>query len=420
MTLSSAITIKDLRDAARRRLPRLAFDFIEGGVEDERCLVRNEEAFAQYHLLPRYFVDISQRSQKTSLFDRSYDSPFGICPTGTAGLWRANADEMLAEAASGANVPFLLSCASNISLKTAMQRAPGNIWFQLYGVRDRTIGERMLGHARDAGIETLVVTADVPVLPNRERNMRNGFSRPLRLTPSIIRDVLTHPLWLADYIRAGARMPMMYHYAPFAEAGASSDKVADLFSAQIPASDHGWDVFEKFRALWPRKLVVKGILHPADARRALDLGADGIIVSNHGGRQLDFAPSPIEMLPAICAEVGDKMTVMLDSGVRRGSDILVALCLGAQFVFVGRATLYGVAAYGRPGVSKAIEILRREIDINMGQLGCTDIAALGPHLFAHNHTAPVGDASQARPSFGRRLGIQRSSLSRELGSAAAG
>src|SRR5271156_2142457 len=176
--VTSALTIEDLRRAAKRRLPRIAFDFIEGGVEDERCLARNEAAFARYRLLPRYLIDVSKRRQAAMLFGKTYDSPFGICPTGMAGLWRPNADEMLAQAAAAANIPFILSCASNIALRTALRLAPGNIWFQLYAARDRTLGERMLCQARDHGVETLVVTVDVPVTPNRERNMRNGFSRP--------------------------------------------------------------------------------------------------------------------------------------------------------------------------------------------------------------------------------------------------
>jgi L-lactate dehydrogenase (cytochrome)/(S)-mandelate dehydrogenase len=382
MKIDQAITIEDLRKAAKRRLPRILFDFIEGGVEDERGLARNAGIFGQFTLLPRYFVDVSRRTQTTTLFGKTYASPFGICPTGAAGLWRPGADEMLARAAAAANIPFILSIASNASIETTVKLAPGNMWSQLYCARDRSIADRLLPRVRDLGVETLVVTADVPVSANRERSMRNGFRRPLRLTAATVIDGLRHPAWLAGYLRAGGRMPLLQTWAPYVRAGASGDEVAEHFASQFPTADVTWADLERWRRAWPGKLVVKGILHPDDAARAAGLGVDGIIVSNHGGRQLDTAPSPIEALPAIRAAVGPRFTLMLDSGIRRGSDILIALCLGIQFVFVGRATLYGVAAFGLPGAQRAIAILRREIDVNMGQIGCASVAALGPQMIA--------------------------------------
>jgi L-lactate dehydrogenase (cytochrome)/(S)-mandelate dehydrogenase len=379
MSLDTIVNIDDLRHVARRRLPRIAFDFIEGGVEGESGLARNEDAFRRYRLLPRYLVDVSSRDQTTTLFGRTYDSPFGICPTGAAGLWRTGADDMLAQAAKAANIPFLMSCSSTGSIESAVRHAPGNMWFQLYGSRDRAISRQMIERVRDLGVETLVITVDVPVSPRRERNMRNGFARPLRLRLSTILDGLRRPSWLAGYLRAGGGMPRMENWAPYAKPGATPDDVADVYAAQTPSADHTWHDIEQYRRMWPGKLVLKGILHPEDAVRAVAIGTDGIIVSNHGGRQLDLAPSPLEVLPAIREAVGPDQTLMIDSGVRRGTDILVARCLGAQFAFVGRATLYGVAAYGLPGAHKAIDILRREIDINLAQLGCTSLAALGPH-----------------------------------------
>jgi (S)-mandelate dehydrogenase len=378
MKLERIVNIDDLRLAAKRRLPRIAFDFIEGGVEGESGLARNEEAFRRYRLLPRYLVDVLSRDQSTTLFGRRYDSPFGICPTGAAGLWRTGADDMLAQAAKAANIPFLMSCSSTGSIESAVRHAPGNMWFQLYGSRDRAISRQMIERVHDLGVETLVITVDVPVAPRRERNMRNGFTRPLRLRLSTILDGLRRPAWLAGYLRAGGGMPRMENWAPYAKPGATPDEVADVYAAQTPSPDHTWRDLEQYRRLWPGKLVLKGILHPEDAVRAAGMGTDGIIVSNHGGRQLDLAPSPLEVLPAIRQAVGPDLPLMVDSGVRRGTDILVARCLGAQFSFVGRATLYGVAAYGLAGAHKAIDILRREIDINLAQLGCPDLAALGP------------------------------------------
>ncbi|HVB81456.1 MAG TPA: alpha-hydroxy acid oxidase [Candidatus Binataceae bacterium] len=374
MNVHNAVNIDDLRRLARRRLPRIVFDFIEGGVEDERCLVANETSFARHRLVPRYLVEVGRRDQSAALFGHSYASPFGIAPTGLAALFRADADLMLARAAAAANIPFIMSGASTASLEAAAQVAPAHTWYQLYASREKKISEDLIRRARDAGLGTLVLTVDVPVPAKRERNVRNGFELPLKLKWSKSLEALMHPLWIAGYLRRG--IPRFDNWAPYAEPGASAKAIAAFVARQIPCSVT-WRDLENFRRLWPRHLVVKGIMHPDDAVRAAQIGIDGIMVSNHGGRQLDRAPAPLEMLPAICAAVADKVTVMLDSGVRRGADILTAMCLGARFVFVGRATLYGAAAGGPAGVQRAIEILRREIDLVMGQIGCPNLAGLG-------------------------------------------
>ncbi len=396
--LEKIVNIDDLRLAAKARLPRLAFDFIEGGVEGETCLRRNEEAFRQYRLLPRYLVDVSSRDQSTTLFGKRYDSPFGICPTGGAGLWRPQADDMLAQAAKAANIPSAMSCASTSTIETAFRHAPGHMWFQLYASRDRSISHKMIEQVGKLGVETLVVTVDVPVAPRRERNMRNGFTRPMRKSVRTVMDGLRRPAWLRGYLRAGGGTPMMANWLPHAREGATADDVADVFAANTPAGDHTWHDIETYRKIWPGNLVIKGILHPQDAVRATAAGVNGIIVSNHGGRQLDYAPSPIEVLPAIRAAVGPDQVLMIDSGIRRGSDILVALCLGAQFAFIGRAALYGVAAYGLPGAEKAIDILRREIDINLAQLGVCGVQSLGPHVLMRPPNAYTIDAPAPAPA----------------------
>ncbi len=373
MKLENAVNIEDLHRMAKRRLPKIAFDFIEGGVEDELGISRNEAAFRRYRLMPRYLVDVNKRDQSAKLFDRVYASPFGISPTGAAGLFRPGADLMLAESAAGANIPFVMSGASTASMEKAAGVAPTHTWYQLYVARDPKISEDLIRRARDAGLGTLVLTVDVPVGSKRERNIRNGFSRPLKMTWQTKLEALTHPGWLLEYMRTGT--PLIENWAPYAGAGANADQVADFVAHQMP-SIPTWEDLEKFRKLWPRHLVVKGILHPDDARRAADIGVDGIIVSNHGGRQLDRAPASLEALPAIRKAVGDRVTIMLDSGVRRGADILIALALGARFVFCGRATLYGAAAGGIPGVRKAISILRSEIDLTMAQIGCPSLDQL--------------------------------------------
>jgi (S)-mandelate dehydrogenase len=376
MNTDKAINIEDLRRMAKRHLPRLCFDFIEGGLEDERGIARNESAFERHALVPRYLVDVARRDLSAGLFGRRHALPFGIAPTGLAGLFRRGADLMLAEAAKAADIPFIMSGASTASIEDVAKLAPGHAWYQLYGARDRAVSEDMIRRVRDAGLATLVLTVDVPAASKRERNLRNGFVRPYRLKPSIVLDALRHPAWLADYLRHGG-MPYFDNWRPYARPGASADEVSEYLGTQTP-SIQTWQDLESYRRLWPGKLVVKGILHIDDARRAAEMGVDGVIVSNHGGRQLDRAPSPLEVLLPITQAVGSRMAVMFDSGVRRGSDIVIARCLGARFVFTGRATLYGCAAGGVKGAKRAIDILRDELDRVMVQIGCAAIEQLGP------------------------------------------
>jgi L-lactate dehydrogenase (cytochrome)/(S)-mandelate dehydrogenase len=384
--VNDAVNIEDLHQMAKRRLPKVAFDFIEGGLEDERGLDTNTAAFHKHYLLPRYLVDVSKRDQTQTLFGRKYNSPFGISPTGGAGLFRRGADMMLAEAASDANIPYIMSGSSNDSLEAAIRVAPQNAWFQLYAAKDAKITDDIIRRVADAGQEALVLTVDVPVHPKRERNYRNGFANVRaggvweavqRLKPSIVIEALSHPGWVMDYVRAGGA-PTLGNWVPHAGNGARTAEVIQFGRTQTPAPAQTWRDLERYRRLFPRTLIVKGILNPADAVRAAEIGCDGVIVSNHGGRQLDQAPASLDVLPAIKAAVGDRMTVMLDSGVRRGADILIALCLGAQFVFFGRPTLYGAVAGGLDGVKKAVDIFRGEIDLVMGQIGCPSLNELGP------------------------------------------
>jgi (S)-mandelate dehydrogenase len=385
MRVDQAVNIEDLHRMAKRRLPKIAFDFIEGGLEDERGLARNEEAFHKHLLLPRYLVDVSKRDQSATLFGRSYASPFGISPTGGAGLFRRGADLMLAEAAAGANIPYIMSGASNDSIEAAAKVAPRNTWYQLYAARDPQICSDMIRRTADAGLDALVLTVDTPVGSKRERNIRNGFAnvrgglfQALSLKPSILLESLTHPGWIVDYLRHGGGTPMLENWQPYAPAGSDAQAVYEHSRSVRPFNAQTWRDLENYRRLFPRNLVVKGIMDPRDAVRCAEIGCDGIIVSNHGGRQLDQAPASLDVLPAIKQAVGDRLTLMLDSGVRRGADILIALCLGARFVFMGRPTLYGAAAGGIPGVKKAIDIFREEIDLVMGQIGCPSLDQLGP------------------------------------------
>jgi len=377
MRFEDAINIDDLRKCAKRHAPKIIFDFIEGGVEDEDGIARNERAFREQQIVPRYLVDVSVREQTTKLFGREYGSPFGISPTGIAGLFRPGADLMLARAARSANIPFIMSGAATASIEELGQLAPEHGWYQLYVAKDKAISEDMIRRSDEAGLSTLVVTVDVPVHPKRERNVRNGFSRPLNLSWLTKLDALRYPKWLAGYLEQ--RTPLFSNWAPYAPPGSSPDQVADFVSGQT-AAPFDWKDLERFRELWPRKLVLKGIMHPADAERARELGVDGLIVSNHGGRQLDRAPAPLHVLPAIQRAVGEEMPLMLDSGVRRGIDAIIARCFGARMVFVGRATLYGAVAGGVAGARRAIGFLRDEIDLNLGQMGCPRFDDLGPEF----------------------------------------
>ena len=385
MRLNDAINIEDLHQMAKRRLPKVAFDFIEGGLEDEHGLDRNTAAFRKHNLLPRYLVDVSKRDQSATIFGQTFNSPFGISPTGSAGLFRRGADMMLAETAREANIPYIMSGASNDTIEDAARVAPKNAWYQLYAARDGKVSDDLIKRTADAGLSTLVLTVDVPVHSKRERNMRNGFanirgnwlSAALRLKPSLLAEAMTHPGWIAEYIRHGGT-PALGNWLPYLPNGASAEETVKFNRSQVPAHAQTWRELEHYRKLFPRNLVVKGIMHPADALRCAEIGCDGIIVSNHGARQLDQAPASLDVLPAIKAAVGDKMTIMLDSGVRRGADILIAMCLGAQFCFFGRPTLYGAVAGGLPGVRKAVDIFRSEIDLVMGQIGCPSLDQLGP------------------------------------------
>ena len=372
MNTNTALNIADLRHLARKKLPKIVFDYIEGGAEDENGLAENRAAFSRYRLLPRYLTDCGAINLKTALFGKTYAAPFGIGPTGIAGLFHPGGDLLLASAAFNVNIPFVMSGTSSAAIESLPPEHAKNAWYQLYTGRDHKIDEDIVRRARDAGIQTLVLTVDSEVRTKRERDLRNQFFAP-RLKFSLLLEALMHPAWVAGYLRAGGR-PAFSNFAPYAGPHADTRATMNVMMGHLPGVPT-WNDVERYRRLWPGALVVKGLLDPEDARRAVTLGIDGIVVSNHGGRQLDRAPSPLDMLPLIRAAVGDGFPLIFDSGIRRGADIITALCLGAQFVLLGRATLYGLAVGGLAGVSKAVEILRHEVDTTGRQMGCADIAA---------------------------------------------
>ncbi|WP_291295386.1 alpha-hydroxy acid oxidase [Elioraea sp.] len=391
MRAADAINIADLKALARRRLPRILFDVIESGVEDERGLARNEAAFRDFRILPRYLVDVRTRDPRVTLFGRRYAQPFGIAPTGFAGLFRRGADAMLARAAAAAGVPFILSGACVAKLEDVAAAAPGTIWYHLYAAKDPRISEDLIRRAAASGIEHLVLTVDNPVYPKRERDMRNGFSQPLKLRPSVLAEALLHPGWIIEYLRGGG-LPSMETWAHYAPQGATPGEVGAFFRTQSP-SVQTWHDLDWLRSLWAGRLIIKGIQHPDDARQAVAAGVDGIIVSNHGGKAFDPLPSPIETLPAVRAAVPPSTPVMLDSGVTRGTDIVIAHCLGADFVFTGRAPLYGVIADGEAGAARAIAILADEIDRALALMGCPEAAELSRAFLL-----PHGDDARRDPA----------------------
>lgn len=374
MDVSKALSINDLRHAAKRRLPKILFELIESGVEDEYGLARNIDAFSQYRIMPRYLGDIAQRDQGVRLFGHDYASPFGIAPTGFAGLLRNGADMMLAETAREANIPFIISGASASPIEQLAKLGADHVWYHIYPARDTAITADILGRVRDAGLNKLVLTVDNPVYPNRERDTRNGFSLPLRLRSAILFEALTHPAWIAHYLRHGG-MPFMDTWARYAGPGKNAAEVAAFFRSQSP-SIQTWADIERLRREWKGTFILKGIQHPADAVRSADLGVDGIIVSNHGGKSFDPLPSPLETLPAVKAAVGERIPVMMDSGVRRGYHALIAKALGADFVFVGRATLYGVVADAKCGAAKAVDLLRKEVDQSLALAGASSFTKI--------------------------------------------
>ncbi len=375
--ITRALNIADLRDIARRRVPGFVFEYVESGAEDEVTLRGNREALERLRLIPQTLVDTSARHQRSSILGRPANAPLVIAPTGLNGLLHPDADVSLARAAAKLGIPYTLSTVSTTRLEEVASRAGGRLWMQLYVVKERAVGRDIMQRAAAAGYEALVFTTDANVFGNREWDQR-GYRRPGQPTLRAALDVLRHPRWLWEVLlRHG--MPRFRNLEEFLPANltpmGASTVIPRLFDATIRWDDIGW-----IREHWHGKLLLKGVLSTADAERAVALGIDGIVVSNHGGRQLDHCVAPIDVLAEIKAAVGTRLAVLIDSGFRRGTDVVKALALGAEAVLLGRAALYGLIAGGGPGVERALAILTTEIDRVLGQLGCNSVAELAPHL----------------------------------------
>lgn len=367
--MGKPIKIDDYRRLAQRRLPKIVFDFLEGGAEDERGLAHNRAIFDQIRFKPKRLVNVSHRSLATEIFGTTFAAPLAIAPTGFNALMWPQGDIVLAQAAAQAGIPFILSTAANASIEDIARQSDGERWYQLY-VFHAEVAESLVRRAFEADYSTLVLTTDVGVNGFRERDMRNGFGLPLRYSAGRVLDGILHPGWSLDFVRHG--VPELANFR--GTASLSPEAQAALATRQMDAS-FGWDELKRLRDSWPRKLIVKGILDPADAVRCVSLGVDGVILSNHGGRQLDSAVSPMEIVEATSAQIAST-PVIVDSGFRRGADVVKALAFGARMVLLGRATLYGLGARGREGVDDAIRMLKSEIDCTLAQIGCPSVAAL--------------------------------------------
>ncbi|MBJ9749500.1 alpha-hydroxy-acid oxidizing protein [Burkholderia cepacia] len=362
-------SVSDYRDEARRRLPRMVFDYLEGAADDESGLTHNRSAFDRLQLLPRRLSDVSTREQSVPLFGRLIPLPLVIAPTGLNSAFWPNGDLALARAAGKAGIPFALSTASNMSIEEVAKGADGDLWFQLYVVH-RNLAKSLVNRARSARYSTLILTADVAVNGFRRRDLRNGFAMPFKASARAAVDGLSHPRWLWSYLMNG--MPELKNFATDDASDTASQ--AAILRRQMDAS-FSWDDLRRLRDEWPGKLLVKGIVTADDAARCVALGADGVIVSNHGGRQLADLPATADVLPDI-VERTSGTTVILDSGIRTGADVVKAVALGAHAVMLGRATLYGLAARGETGVSDVIDMIKRETDRTLALIGCRSVGEL--------------------------------------------
>ncbi|MDQ0137174.1 (S)-mandelate dehydrogenase [Neorhizobium galegae] len=368
-----AVTIADLQAMARSRLPAFVLEYLEGGAEDEWTLRRNREVFSEIEFRPSTLTGVGVPDLSTTIFGRKMRLPFIIAPTGFNGLFQYRGDRLLAEAAAKAGVIFTQSTVSNMRIEELSNIPDLNHWMQLYVFRSQTFMDELVGRAEKAGCQALMVTTDAATFGNREwdrRNYRSGMDPTLRHKL----DILCHPRWALSVMARG--IPPFGNLLDFLPADQQTFARTAIWSREQVEPDLHWSHIRHLRKIWKRPLIIKGVMTLRDAELAVDAGADGIVISNHGGRQLDGAPSPITILPKIASKLKGRITILADSGFRRGTDIVKALALGADAVMTGRATLYGLAAGGEAGAARAITILEEETRRTMALLGCRSVADL--------------------------------------------
>lgn len=368
--LENALTIYDLRKIAKRRTPASAFDYTDGAAEGEISIARARKAFEDVEFHPSILKDASEIDMSTSILGGPSSLPFGIAPTGFTRLMQTEGEVAGAGAAGAAGIPFCLSTLGTTSIEDVKATNPtGRNWFQLYVMRKREISYGLVERAVQAGFDTLFFTVDTPVAGNRMRDVRHGFSIPPQLTVKTVVDAIPRPWWWIDFLTTA---PL-----EFASLSSTGGTVGELLNNAMDPTI-SFDDLKTIREMWPGKLAVKGVQNLEDSKKLADLGVDAIVLSNHGGRQLDRAPVPFLLLPEVAREVGKDVEIMVDTGIMNGADIVSALALGADFTLIGRAYLYGLMAGGRAGVDRTIEILRSQIERTMKLLQVTSIEELGP------------------------------------------
>jgi len=370
-------SIEHLREKARRRMPRFAFEYLEGGCFSEINLRRNTEDIRGLQLKPWYLKDYAGSDMKTELFGRTWDAPFGIAPIGLQGLMWPGATEILAKAAHLHNIPFVLSTVATASIETVAGLTEGNAWFQLYHPREDHLRDKLLDRVAAAGLPVLVILADTPTFAYRPKEIRNGLSIPPKMSLRNVLQMIAHPAWSLGQLAAGA--PQFKTMKPYIPEGLNMKHLA-LFMNQTFSGRLNAAKIAAIRDRWKGKLVIKGIVNPEDADKAIRLGVDGLIVSNHGGRQLDAGQSTIKPLADLAGQFGSRTTIMLDSGVRSGPDVACALATGAKFAFMGRSFMYGVGALGARGGDHTITMLKRQLQQVMEQIACECVGDFPQHL----------------------------------------
>jgi isopentenyl diphosphate isomerase/L-lactate dehydrogenase-like FMN-dependent dehydrogenase len=388
--LDRCYNIADMREVARRRLPKGVFEYLDRGAEDEITLADNRTAFQNLKLRTRFMVDLTERDMGTELLGKRVELPMAIAPTGITGVIWYQGEVALAKAATAHGIPYTLGTTAITSIETVAREVPdGRLWFQLYMWNETELSYQLVNRAKDAGFETLIVTIDQALGHNREYNDRNGFSVPFKPSFRSISDIVTHPEWMCGvlfrYIATGG----MPHHENYPEPYRHRITRGTGRANPMRHISMTWEDIAQLRDVWPGKLIVKGILRAEDAEAAVRQGADGIVVSNHGGRHLDSAATSLETLPEVVAAVGGKTQILLDSGIRRGGDIAKALALGADAVLTGRATLYGTATAGQAGAEKAIAILKSEFEKTMAYMGCRRVSELSTDVFSPKSLAQL-------------------------------
>jgi (S)-mandelate dehydrogenase len=376
-----AYSIEDLRKMAKKRLPRCIFEYVDGAAEDGIAKEHNREVYRSLKIKNRVLKDVSARSTATEIFGRKIAMPYGISPTASAGLMSDGGEVALAKAAARMGVPCTAATNSLTPMEEIYEAGGGNLWFQLYMWVDVKLRMQFVERVKSVGFETLLVTVDGSVGANREHDRRNGFSMPLRYTPKLIASVLGNPGWCMrvlapQYMKRRAFRKANY---PVEMASKLTDKINE-HELTKPATQC-WDDIKRIRDVWPGYMLVKGLQSLEDAVIAADYGLDGVVISNHGGRYLDSAPAPLQLVPEFRRAVGDRLKLIIDSGARRGADIVKALGVGADMVMSGRPTLYGSAAAGEAGAYRALEIFQTEMDRIMAQLGLNSVGEISPHIF---------------------------------------